>query len=92
MTIYNYPIGPQRLNRIAALKKYIDVAAQKHGVEREDILSEIRWRPAVKARQDVMYYGNRVLKLSLPRVGAVLNRDHTTVLHGVRVWEAQLNG
>lgn len=40
----------------------------------------------VQARQLVMYIARRE-GLSLQRIGRVMNRDHTTVLHGIRAEE-----
>lgn len=47
-----------------------------------------RDRTVVRPRQVVMYLARHLTKLSLPDIGRRLgDRDHTTVLHGVRTIE-----
>jgi hypothetical protein len=52
--------------------------------------SDYRNRHIVRLRQKAMYRMHRELGWSLPRIGRMLNRDHTTVLHGVRRHEFNL--
>jgi len=52
---------------------------------RADLRSNRRHRRTVFARQFVMYWSYRLTLFSLPQIGRLLgDRDHTTVLHGVR--------
>jgi len=46
---------------------------------REQRLAQVRWIAAAALRDR---------NLSLPRIGRVLNRHHTTILHGLRELEA----
>lgn len=57
-------------------------ACQLFGVTRLELHSKRRNRHVVFARQFVMYWSVRLTKLTLPQIGAVMGRDHTTVLHG----------
>lgn len=65
--------GRQILERVALL----------HDVTIEDITGPSRVRHICIARWDAMRQ-MRDRKLSTPRIGQLLNRDHTTVLHGLR--------
>jgi chromosomal replication initiator protein len=49
----------------------------------EDVLSSSRKQPLVLCRQISMYLCRELTDLSLPKIGAAFNRDHTTVLHSV---------
>lgn len=68
-------------------------AAAAHGVTVEDLRGAGREQRIAYARQDAMarlrgldVYGRRP---SLAQVGRWLNRDHSTVLHGIRAHEAR---
>ena len=51
---------------------------------RDLVLGVTRQADAVLARHVAMALAQRCLAYSLPRIGRLLARDHTTVLHGVR--------
>jgi len=58
---------------------------EKHGLRLNDVISERRAVPLVKARQEAMYRLHQETTMSLPAIGRRLgNRDHTTVLYGIR--------
>jgi chromosomal replication initiation ATPase DnaA len=52
-------------------------------VSLDEILGDSRARYIVLARQDLMWRLWSELHLSLPQIGALLNRHHTTVLHAI---------
>ena len=57
------------------------------GVTRGELLSDRRNKEVVFARQAVFYWSQRLTKMSLPEIGRRMGgRDHTTVLHGSRVY------
>lgn len=66
------------------MRDVIRVVSRVTGVSAGDLTSERRFREVVGPRQIAMWIGVRHLSLLLPHVGRSLNRDHTTVLHGVR--------
>ena len=49
-----------------------------------------RTRGIAEARQMAMYLVRKLTNLSLPDIGQEFNRDHATVLHGIRKVEASL--
>lgn len=56
-------------------------------LRRNEIQSIRRDRKVSFARQFIMYWALRLTSLSVPQIGAKLGgRDHTTVLHGARVY------
>lgn len=68
------PLGPDTIIR---------TTAQAFGFSVEDVLSSSRRQPLVLCRQVAMYLCRELTDLSLPKIGAQFNRDHTTVLHSV---------
>jgi len=68
------PLGPEVIIR---------TTAQAYGFTVEDVLSSSRRQPLVLCRQIAMYLCRELTDLSLPKIGAQFNRDHTTVLHSV---------
>ena len=65
--------------------------ARHYGTTPEDILSERRFKRTIIARQHAMWVLYNHSTLSLPEIGRALNRDHTTVLHGVRRHQERLD-
>ncbi len=61
----------------------IKATATAYGFSVEDVLSSSRRQPLVLCRQIAMYLCRELTDLSLPKIGAAFNRDHTTVLHSV---------
>lgn len=58
--------------------------AAAFGVSAKDVLGSTRLRSVVVPRQVAMFLVRELCGLSLPRIGAVFGRDHTTVLHSLR--------
>ena len=54
------------------------------GVPLSDIYGDGRTKIFVRARWVICYIARRSLLKSYPVIGNCINRDHTTVLHGVR--------
>lgn len=66
----------------------LEQAAWRNHVSVDDVLSKSRLREVVKARQEAAWE-LRQLNLSYPQIGAILGRDHSTVLLAVRKIDAQ---
>ena len=91
MTIYDRITGPEmivgwesfaRQSKTAA--GIVDRISMESGISVSDILSTKRARPIAHARQDAMLSIREELDWSLPRIGRVFGRDHTTVKHGIK--------
>ncbi len=62
--------------------------AKHYAVSRADIVSKRRTRSIVRPRQIGMYLAKKMTSRSLPEIGRRFgNRDHTTVIHAIRVVE-----
>ena len=71
------------------IRTIIREVAKLTGVPQDDILSPKRDRVTSRARQMVMWKAHKEGH-SLPQIGRVLGRDHTSVLHGVRAINRRL--
>lgn len=72
------PAEPYRPGRI------IREVAAKYGRTVDELTGPLRWRSIAWARQEAMFRLRNETTLSYPDIGRRLNRDHTTILHGVR--------
>lgn len=72
------------------IDRIIAVVARHDGVTAELMRSPERTWVAVNARRKAMYMSYRMSRASLPEIGRRLGgRDHTTVLHAIRVLDAR---
>jgi hypothetical protein len=77
------PTAPQSTTR-RLVKAILGASAERYGLKVEDLLGRSRLMNVAHARQIAMYLCRNSTPLSLPRIGAIFGRDHTTVLHGCR--------
>jgi hypothetical protein len=83
-TRYDQPIGPKALIYstivVRDLNNPLREIALKRGFNLETVLAKGRSEPQVACRAVMAHY-LRNRGLSLPRIGQMLNRDHTSILH-----------
>lgn len=61
------------------------VTAQYYKISKKEMLADRRTRKLSRPRQIAMYLAKTMTMRSLPEIGRFFaNRDHTTILHGVR--------
>lgn len=68
----------------------VESTAEQCGLNSDVIFSKSRVREIAEARQIIMFLTKKHTGLSLPAIGAKLNRKHTTVLHDIRLIEKKL--
>lgn len=73
-----------------AVRPYVNAVAEATGIPAWVFYGRGKKKKIAEARQLVMYLANRG-GMSLSDIGRALNRDHTTVMHGVRA-EAKRRG
>lgn len=73
-------------NRVGQIVEEVSMALN---IPAADILGDSRKRQVAHARQTVMYFAREEGR-SLNAIGHVLNRDHTTVLHGANAAEQRI--
>ena len=57
-----------------------------------DIIAHKKKPKYVSARHKAMYRARQETDASYLKLARIFKRDHTTVIHGVRCWEARLDG
>jgi len=80
--------GPVRLR--VTMKEICQEISDLYGVSVDELLGPKRTKSISNARQHAMYLMAEQRHLSLPRIGSFFNRDHTTILHGVRAHKARM--
>lgn len=76
--------------RVPEWKRIILQVCNKHGITYTEIISPRREVRLVRARHEAMWRLKQETAMSFPSIGRRFNRDHTTVLHAVRVYEERL--
>jgi hypothetical protein len=74
------------------VKQIIQEYTEETGYTLADLKSARRQQPLVDARQELYWQIYKNTNWSLPRIGKLFNKDHTTVLHGVRKVERRKQG
>lgn len=70
----------------------MDFICQKHGLTLWQLKSKSRYKPIVHARWEAAYLiYDKCRHLSLPQVGKILCRNHSTIVHGLQQYAA-MNG
>lgn len=72
------------VKKYPSLEAIIKAVALYYNVSRIDILSPRREAALVYARHVVCYLARELTLLAYPTIGRLLNRDHTSVLHGAQ--------
>lgn len=62
----------------------VENTAEYFGLNSDTLFSKSRLRDIADARQMVMYLCSKHTSLSTPAIGAKLNREHSTVLYGIK--------
>lgn len=62
----------------------LSAVEREFGVPRIDLLSHRRLIDHARPRQIVMWLARRVTSHSLPQIGRAMDRDHTTIMHGIQ--------
>jgi hypothetical protein len=76
---------PPVLGRIT-VRRVVEVTAEHFRTSVSELLSHRRPQPLCRRRQVAMYVARKMTGHSLPFIGRRMGgRDHTTILHGVRV-------
>ena len=58
----------------------------------EEVIGYSRRQDILWTRYRIYWRARRETKASYPQIGRVLKRDHTTVIHGERCYQAKING
>ena len=79
--------------REITLPYILELVSEQYGISTADIISKKKDAEIVLPRQIVMYLAKEMTQMPLKNIGQFLGgRDHSTVLHGKRKIEEQLQG
>lgn len=70
--------------QVLSIERILVEVAEEFGVEVRHLRSEIRSQRFTQPRQAAMGLARELTQRSYPTIGRILNRDHTTVVHGCR--------
>lgn len=84
--------GPGKEPKPFSSAEILRQVAWKHHSNVAEIISPVRSKVVVLARHEAMYRLRTERHLSWGQIGKMMNRDHTTALHGYRVHKARLGG
>ncbi|MBQ8642669.1 MAG: chromosomal replication initiator protein DnaA [Clostridia bacterium] len=70
--------------------RIVDIVARKYNVTPTDIMGTSRKKEIKNARNVAMYVVRQVTKMSLPQIGAVFARDHSTIHSNISMVESEL--
>ena len=79
----------QQVIRITA-EMVMQTVADYYGLTMKDLTSATRRREVTVPRSIAMYLTREMIGMSLPQVGTLFGRDHTTVLHSCKSVEANM--
>jgi chromosomal replication initiation ATPase DnaA len=78
--------------KLITIRQIIREVSDIRGVPREGIRSARRNNDLVLARHEVMWRADKETSLTTTQVGLALgNRDHTTVMHGIKRHQARID-
>lgn len=71
-------------------EKILEIVANHFNVKLEELKSKKRNQPITNARQIYMYLSREILNESLLNIGKAIDRDHSTVIHGIEKIEIKI--
>lgn len=80
----------QPMQRRISAKQLIDKVAKYYNLNAKDLLGTSRVKDIKTARQIAMYLMNEELGLSTVKIGDEFKKDHTTIMHGIKVVKTNL--
>ena len=83
--------GVARTNHQTTAGDVLQAVSEHFGIEEKELLGRGRSRHIAFPRQLSMYLMRKDADISLEEIGKVLNRDHTTVMHGCRKIEEAMD-
>lgn len=82
-------LGPLVPFRKVSVEAVQDTVSKRFGLTVSDLKSERRGRDVILPRQIAMYLSRTVASASFPSIAEKFERDHSTVMHAVRVIESR---
>ncbi len=77
-------------SRVVQPRKVIETVAKYYGIDVKELLGKSRLKDIKTARQIAMYLMNEECGYSTVKIGNEFSKDHTTIMHGIRVTKESL--
>ena len=61
-----------------------------YGIKKEDIIGARRTKEIAAARHKAIYLVRTITEMSLPNIGKIFNRDHSTIMSSIESIEKRL--
>lgn len=90
LSLWKGPLTVTAESRRERMRAILAEVADKHGVTPEAIQGRSCAREVSNARQEAMHRLYDLGWLSTPHIGRFLNRDHSTVVYGLKAHEARI--
>ena len=74
-----------------SVERILTIISQHYQITTTELLGPRRHKELVHPRQITMYLLRSELEFSFPKIGRELNKDHTTIMHGVEKIEKAVN-
>ena len=89
MNPYIYPglQSTQVLKPHELLDKLVKIICRNRGITEQDLMSKSRLHSLVMSRHEFCFLARNKTKLSLNMIGALIGKNHATVLHSIKTWE-----
>lgn len=72
------------MNQDKSSVKILDTIARRYGITVDDLLGKRKNATFIKARGEAAYIFRIHLKWSYPRIGFIMGKDHTTIIHSFK--------
>ena len=82
--LWSPPLARVGLVPRETMRDIIERVAGEYGFDYQDMIGREVFSRVIRARQDAMHECWRTRRWSLPQIGRAFNRNHTTVLNGLR--------
>lgn len=76
-------IVKERVSVNVTIEKVLETVSKKYGVSQEEMKSKKKTSAVANARQIAMHLLRKTTELSLPKIGKIFGRDHSTVLSSI---------
>lgn len=85
MSLVEFPENYQPIP-MAPSRRILREVCKEHGLLVENVTGPRRFLPLVKCRTEIAARVAKETKLSFPQIGALLGKDHTTIIMAIRRW------
>ncbi len=83
-------ILPEKDIKAVNYKDILENVSSYYKISTDDILSKSRKKYLITPRYISMYLMSELLSLTLKEIGSIFNRDHTSVMHGIKTIKLDL--